>query len=199
MRAKWFDSGTGWRRISHIGLLLVLLGGGGSLQWLSWTRIRETREQIAAREDLTVQLKQSAKRLLPVAASPDAASSRPNLYLTDKTDTIAAAALQTYVLGILEANAAAIQSTRVSSSPPAERSPEAPAEAGTGRKINLEVTFDGRIAGIQRILFQLETGSPALFIAELQMQPLRTIAPGNEPDADPVLHVVLALYGFWRT
>ncbi|KQP93243.1 hypothetical protein ASF60_14965 [Methylobacterium sp. Leaf113] len=190
--------GAGWRRISDLLLLLALLGGGGIAQWSFWTGIQETRAQIAEREVLNAGLKRSTERLLPEAASPDAASPRPKLYLSGETDTIAAAALQTHVLAILEANAAVIQSTRVHPSAPTERGPDASTEAEAGRRINLEVTFDARITDLQRILFQLETQSPALFVAELQIRPLRPIGARNPSEDDPVLHVVLALFGFCR-
>jgi hypothetical protein len=59
--------------------------------------------------------------------------------------------------------------------------------------VELRLAFDAGIEGLQRILFDLETGAPILILRSLDLNAGNTAAGGDS--ADPLLHVVMQVVG----
>jgi general secretion pathway protein M len=104
------------------------------------------------------------------------------------TGTIAASELHKSVLALLEKAGGAVHSIQA----------EATAEAfGEGlRRLNAQITFDGSIEALQRLLFDLETAKPYVFIDSLNVQPTSTAARG--PELGETLRVTLAASSYWK-
>lgn len=61
--------------------------------------------------------------------------------------------------------------------------------------LRLRATFDMRLAALQRVLHELETGAPYVFVDALSIAPLRGSGRGAE---EPILRVTLDLRALWR-
>jgi general secretion pathway protein M len=104
------------------------------------------------------------------------------------TGTIAASELHKAVLASLEKAEGAVHSIQA----------EATTEAfGEGlRRLNAQITFDGSIEVLQRVLFDLETAKPYVFIDSLNVQP--TSAASRGPELGETLRVTLAASSYWK-
>jgi general secretion pathway protein M len=104
------------------------------------------------------------------------------------TGTIAASELHKSVLASLEKAGGAVHSIQA----------EATAEAfGEGlRRLNAQITFDGSIEALQRVLFDLETAKPYVFIDSLNVQ--STSAASRGPELGEMLRVTLAASSYWK-
>jgi hypothetical protein len=108
--------------------------------------------------------------------------------ISARTGTIAASQLHKVVLGSLEQAGGVVHSIQA----------EATTEVfGEGmRRLNAQITFDGSIGALQRILFDLETAKPFIFIDALHVQPATTAARGTE--LDDMLRVTLVASSYWK-
>jgi hypothetical protein len=179
-------------------ILLAVLAIGIGLQWIFWSDILETRQMVAARQQLLESLSQIADRVKVGASVTNREVPRQNAYLPGETDTIAAADLQTRVLKVAESFSATVFSAQVRPRAVNDGSGTTGTDNALGQRIDLELTFDAHINDVQKILFQLETGFPAIFVGETHIRPARSPETGEAMVDDPTLHVVLAIYGFWR-
>jgi len=61
--------------------------------------------------------------------------------------------------------------------------------------IRLQATFDMKLTALQTLLYDLETGTPYMFVDALSIQP-----QGNAPRStdEPLLHVTMTLRAIWR-
>jgi general secretion pathway protein M len=71
------------------------------------------------------------------------------------------------------------------------------AENDPGR-VDLQVSFEARVAGLQQVLFGVETGTPILFVRSLGLRSLAADGEGDGTDrnADPTLRVDLTVAGY---
>lgn len=191
-------SSAGTTKPLSIAAFLALILIGGAIEWSLWQDVFATKDMIAARQDLIAGLQRSADRLTATASGHTARTPTASPYLPGETDTIAAAEFQADVLKILEDHKATVFSAQVRPQPVDAADGQAPADATSGQRINLEVTFDARNVDLQAILFAIETSRPVLLISDMKMQPARATEGRETRDEDPVLHVVLGVYGFWR-
>jgi Type II secretion system (T2SS), protein M subtype b len=104
------------------------------------------------------------------------------------TGTIAASELHKVVLASLEQAGGAVHSIQA----------EATTEVfGEGlRRLNAQITFDGSIGALQKILFDLETARPFIFIDALHVQPTTTAARGTV--LGDMLRVTLVASSYWK-
>jgi len=104
------------------------------------------------------------------------------------TGTIAASELHKTVLASLEQSGGAVHSIQA----------EATTEVfGEGlRRLNAQITFDGSIDALQKILFDLETAKPFIFIDSLHVQPTATGARAAE--LGDILRVTLVASSYWK-
>jgi general secretion pathway protein M len=102
------------------------------------------------------------------------------------TETVAASALQQYVLNRLEANGGTVQSIQT------EPVPDMNSEGL--QRLNAQLSFEGSVNSLQQILFDLEAGAPFVFVDALTIQPVS--AAGGTRAGDR-LRVTLLMSGYW--
>jgi hypothetical protein len=105
--------------------------------------------------------------------------------VTAPTETIAASALQQYILGRLEADGGSVQSiqTEVTSD----------LNADGLRRLNAQLSLEASIGSLQHFLFDIEARAPFVFVDAIAIQPASTTAPRPEDR----LRVTLAMSGYW--
>jgi hypothetical protein len=105
--------------------------------------------------------------------------------VTAPTETIAASALQQYVLSRVEADGGSVQSiqTEVTSD----------VNADGLRRLNAQLSLEASIGSLQHFLFDIEAGAPFVFVDAIAIQPASTTAPSPEDR----LRVTLAMSGYW--
>ena len=109
--------------------------------------------------------------------------------VTAATETLAASELHRNILATLERSGGAVHSIQA----------EATTDTiGEGlRRLNAQVAFDSSIDSLQKILFQLETAMPFVFVDSITVQPAQSSAPTARP-ADQ-LRVTLSVSSYWRS
>ncbi len=104
------------------------------------------------------------------------------------TETVAASELHKSVLAALERAGGAVHSIQ------AEATTDV---AGEGlRRLNAQIAFDGSIGALQKVLFDLETAIPFIFIDSLLVQPTTTSGPATKPGE--ALRVTLVASSYWK-
>lgn len=64
--------------------------------------------------------------------------------------------------------------------------------------IAVEAAFDIAPADLQKLLYDLESGLPFLFVGQLSARPLNARGDGGADGAPLRLHVTMTVYGQWR-
>lgn len=174
------------QRLGALGLLAltVVLAGGVAL----WGRqtVEALDAERAARSDLYETLKRATPQRLPPGLAGE--RDRRDPYLAGESETIAAAAMQQRVRGLIETAGGQVFSAQLL----LKTEGDAP-----DRRIELQVVFEGGIETIQRALFEIETGAPFGFVDELAVQPARTEA--EKPDEiGRMLRATLTVSSYWR-
>jgi hypothetical protein len=105
------------------------------------------------------------------------------------TETVAASELHKTILASLEQAGGAVHSIQA----------EATTDViGDGlRRLNAQIAFDGSIGALQKVLFDLETAVPFIFVDSLLVQPTATAAPGAK--AGGKLRVTLVASSYWKS
>jgi len=107
-------------------------------------------------------------------------------FISASTQGLAGAQLQAYLQQTADAQHATVVSSGVE-----------PAKHEDGRgSIRLQATLVMSLAALQAMLYQLESGTPYVFIDSLSIR-----VPGNGPQRaveDPMLRVILELRAVWR-
>jgi hypothetical protein len=104
------------------------------------------------------------------------------------TETVAASELHKAILAALERAGGSIHSIQ------AEATTDV---AGEGlRRLNAQITFDGSNATLQKVLFDLETAIPFIFIDSLLVQPTATAGPATRPGE--ALRVTMVASSYWK-
>jgi len=175
---------SGFRRIAAllVAALLVVVPAG----WIAWSSLEAARlaETIQTQTALAASLRTRIAGLEPAATAPEEAA--PDVFLPGATPALAGAALQTTVARTIEGAGGRLIETEMA------RVEEAEADPG---RLDLRVAFDAEIVSLQRILFELETGVPVLFVRSLEIQ---TAAEASEAPSPP-LRVSMLVGGYLET
>lgn len=110
----------------------------------------------------------------------------PTAFLDAPTPGIASAKLQTYLAQLADLQHAGL----VSSGGEAAKRDEAP------DTIRLQATLDMNMQALRAILYQLESGTPYVFVDALTVQPASATA--GRAVEDPLLRATMSLHAFWR-
>lgn len=105
------------------------------------------------------------------------------LYFRGVTPAIAGAEMQRHVLQAIEAAGGRTIEARMV---------EVPVEEAEQRRVDLRIAFDARIAELQRILYDLETGVPVVMVRSIAV----LNSGGNDNEIDPVLRIDILLSGY---
>jgi general secretion pathway protein M len=113
-------------------------------------------------------------------------------YLTGPSDALAAAQLQDRVKTVVEAAGGELRSTQIL---PAEQ-----LEGDLGfRRTTLRVHFVVTIEGLEKTLYEIETGQPYMIIDDVTVRRERVRRRRrNDPEREPMLDVSLDLFGYLR-
>lgn len=109
-----------------------------------------------------------------------------SVYLPGATSAIAGAALQQIVAAAVESAGGHLAESEIVR-------PQAEAEPGA---VNLRVSFDTDIVGLQHVLFDLETGAPILMVTSITVS--APAAADAAPTESPALSVVMMVSGRWE-
>ncbi len=112
-------------------------------------------------------------------------------YLKGPSDALAAAELQDHVRAVIEGAAGGLRSTQILPAGATE-----PTVAARRAALRIQLGID--IKGLQKVLYELETGQPYLFIDQLTVRQERRRRRSNEPEQEPVLDVSFEVYGYVR-
>jgi len=158
-------------------LLACLFAAGLSVQMRS-----DAGRELAERRELLsrLQTKMRADAGRSNVAAPPAA------FLDAPTQGIASAKLQAYLAQLAELQHAGL----MSSGGEAAKRDEAP------DTIRLQATLDMNLMGLRGMLYQLESGTPYVFVDALTVQPAS--ATVGRVIEDPQLRATLSLRAFWR-
>ena len=66
------------------------------------------------------------------------------------------------------------------------------------RRATLRIQFGIDIKGLQKVLYQLETGQPYLFVDQLTVRQQRVRRRSKELEQEPVLDVSFEVFGYVR-
>ena len=157
--------------------LTCVCAAGLSLQMRS-----DAGQELAERRELLSRLE---SRMRADAGRPTAAAP-PTAFLSAPTQGIASAQLQAYLAQLADLQHAGL----MSSGGEAAKRDEAP------DTIRLQATLDTNMKALRGMLYQLETGTPYVFVDALTVQPASATA--GRAIEDPPLRATLSLRAFWR-
>lgn len=160
-----------------VALLLSVVVGHVAVQ----ARLSHGRSELAEKEELLAKLKGQ-----PVVQAEGAHADRADETLRAQTSTVAASEFQKLVQQTLAGAGGVLHSVQSDS----EELPEAAGQV----RVALQVVFDGSIEAVQKALFQLETGTPYVFVDAVTIRPEST--PTDEPSQ--LLRVTLGISSYWR-
>jgi hypothetical protein len=167
-----------------VGVLGTLLFICANAVGFSWQARSDAAREFGVRSALLSQLEAHAANRdnarLKSGAAPAAA------FMTASTPGLAGAQLQAYLQRIADTHHAVIISSGIE---PTKREDQPDS-------IRLQATLDADLKSLQALLYQLESGTPYVFVDSLNIQ-----IPGvNAQHAveDPLLRVTLGLRAVWR-
>jgi general secretion pathway protein M len=165
--------------VAALALLLVLCVSvvGVMLQ----ARADAAREMLERREILT-----RLEARLRTVSNKSAAVAPPAAFLDAPTQGLASAQLQSYLAQLADDQRASL----VSSGGEAGKRDDAP------DTIRLQATLDMNLQALRSFLYQLESGTPYVFVDSLTVQPSGVVA--GRAIEDPLLRTTLSLRAFWR-
>ena len=179
-------SGTRLRRVAILGSLLLLLSAACIWTVSCLVAALSLNNEIDTQSAL---LNAMQDRLQAVGASGDAQRSVPeqDAFLSGETADVAAAALQRLVTEkIRQAGGEVIESGREGSG----------AQAKEPESVYLRVAFAGDIGKLQRVLFELEGGKPALLVRQLTLETASSDLA--DPHQSPELRAVMLVGAQWK-
>jgi general secretion pathway protein M len=159
-------------------LVLICVATIGVLFDARAAALRELTERRDGLERLEARVRQNAGR--PIAAAPPAA------FIEAPTQGLASAALQAHLAQLAETQHAGL----VLSGEETAKREDAP------DTIRLEATLDMNMKALRALLYQLESGTPYVFVDALAAQPA-SVAAGRAAE-DPLLRATLSLHAVWR-
>jgi hypothetical protein len=168
-------------QVISVAVLVLLLLVSVSVMGISLQARADAARESSERREMLSRLE---ARLRGNATRPTAAP--PAAFLDASTPGLASAQLQAY-LGQLAGNQRA---TLVSSgSEPAKRD-DAP------DTVRVQATLDMNLQSLRAVLYQLESGTPYVFVDTMAVQPINATAGGAVED--PLLRTTLGLRALWR-
>jgi general secretion pathway protein M len=112
-------------------------------------------------------------------------------YLKGPTDALAAAELQNHAKAVIEGAGGSLRSTQIL--PVSVVNSKVPV-----RQATLRLQLGIGIKGLQKVLYELETGQPYLFVDQLTVRQPQMRRSSKEPDQEPVLDVTFEVFGYVR-
>lgn len=164
-----------------VGVLILV----APILWIGWslTAASEAAEAVRLRSETVASLRERLSAFTKDGEG-DQPSDAGNPYLPGETPAIAGATLQRIVADTVAGAGGRLAESEIM---------PASAEADPGR-VNLRVAFEADIIGLQRVLFELETGVPILMLDSISVLSAKTTGQGNSQG--PMLRVVMRVGGY---
>src|SRR5215471_2598527 len=162
---------------AYVGLVVVL----GIVAWMATADLIDQRQAVAQAEDLLAQLERGRPNAAPHGEA-DAPQGSP--FLEGQTVTVAGAALLQRVAGAVTKVSGNILSSQVDVK-------EAQQKAGL---VSMVASLELAQADLQKLLYDLESGMPYLFVDQLTVQAPDTVTRSEGGR----LRVVLGVSGQWQ-
>jgi general secretion pathway protein M len=144
----------------------------------------EAAQELGEREEMLAHLEDRAKAVSEARARKGSVAP-VSAYIDAPTQGLAGSALQAYLLQRADADHAILISAGIQ---PAKR--EDPPDS-----IRLQANLDMNLQTLQTLLYQLESGTPYVFVESLVVQ---LVGAKSEHAEDPQLHISLGLRALWR-
>jgi general secretion pathway protein M len=144
----------------------------------------EAAQELGEREEMLGHLEERAKSVSDARARKGSIAP-VSAYIDAPTQGLAGSALQAYLLQRADADHALLVSAGIQ---PAKR--EDPPDS-----IRLQANLDMNLQTLQTLLYQLESGTPYVFVESLVVQ---LVGAKSDHAEDPQLHISLGLRALWR-
>jgi hypothetical protein len=165
-----------------VGLMVLV-----PVLWIAWS-LSAASVIAQSNRDQSEALASLRTRLAALSAGSSGAQANiASVYLPGKSPAIAGAALQRIVANTVEGAGGHMAQSEIAR-------PETP-EAAAGM-VNLRAEFATDIVGLQRIIFELETGAPILMMQSITVDTPDAAAAGDT--TSPALNVILLVRGYWE-
>jgi len=162
---------------AYVGLVVVL----GIVAWMATADLIDQRQAVAQAEDLLAQLERGRTNAAPHSEA-DAPQGSP--FLEGQTVTVAGAALLQRVAGAVTKVGGNILSSQVDVK-------EAQQKAGL---VSMVASLELAQADLQKLLYDLESGMPYLFVDQLTVSAPDTVTRGDGGR----LRIVMGVTGQWQ-
>jgi len=180
------------RRALALSILAMLVLGTYSFAIApvidSYTSDREAAEQM---QGALARYQRAARELPDLKARMDALRQRGPAqagYLDGENETVAAAVLQERFKAVLQRHGGVLKSTQVLTG----------RDEGAARRIAVRGDLTATLGTLQRAVYELEAGSPLLFVDNLDIRAVVRPRGGPDGDQEPQLEVNFDLYGYMR-
>jgi general secretion pathway protein M len=171
-------------QIVSVGVLAALLLVCFGLMGLSFQMRSNAAQELADRHELLSRLEARAKARSDARARPGSAPAAA--FLDAPTQGLAVAQLQAHLVQMADIHHSVLVSSGVE---PAKR--EDPPDS-----IRLQATLEMSLQALQAFLYQLESGTPYVFVEQLAVQLAGTAS--QRAVEDPLLRVTFGLRANWR-
>jgi len=165
-----------------VGLMIVV-----PALWAVWSLAAASVVAQSNREQSDALLSLQARLSVLAAGANGAKANMASVYLPGKSPAIAGAALQRIVATTVTGAGGHVVQAEISRSETAEQQ-----EPGA---VSLRAEFETDIDGLQKIIFDLETGAPILMLRTLTIEAKDNTATDA---ANPELSVILLIRGYWE-
>lgn len=180
------------RRLAAVGLLVaVVLAGYSFVAAPLLASYRDNRREavqlqatLAKYEEVGREIPDLQKRLEALHRQGATGAG----YLDGQNETLIAAALQERLKTVVAETGGRLNSTQVIAS----------TEHDKTHRVAVRGQMQMSLASLQRVLYTLESGTPYLFIDNLDVRPMVGARRSETPDADALLDVHFDIYGYMR-
>ena len=180
----------GTSRSGIFALLFVVLLILAPIAWVAWS-LYAVSVAAAEVESQSALLAGFRERLAELGQGPGAGpaiADPQSIYVPGETNAIAGAALQELIGSAIEAAGGRVLESELGLEDP---------EDGEPGKLELRISFETEIEGLQRIVFDLETGTPILMVSALDVRSVgATEVAATE---SPTLRVVMVVVAHRET
>jgi general secretion pathway protein M len=184
---KWNALEIG-RPVGAVLVLAAVLIGLLVTYWLAGSSLSALQSNYNARQDLVDTLRK--RRISTGIALHRAGAGHADPFLSAPTETLAASALDDNIRRIANAS----NGTVVSSHPVVDHDSQSP-----GNRIEIKAVIDGKIDALQTLLFQLETGTPLVFVDELSLEVRSDSIDGSGAGTNPNVHMAATFVAYWKS
>lgn len=176
------------RRIAAPTIIASMLGASIFYAALAQEQLDAARAERDSKLELLSRL--SGNTASRTGTAPTTSAMAPDmLFVVAETSTTAAAEVDRLVRAVVVKANGTIQSTQTS----IEQATDVSA-----KRIEIQAIIEGELETIQRMLVNIETGTPLMFIDDITLQPIERQTTKRGKPQTPPLQASLTLSAFWR-